>query len=774
MSEDEKPADEVNGFDLKSVCWGYREVFAQTIQGLFDEGAIGPERREVTTKVFEMLRRADQGCFDHVLKEFLTALNPRTRWLLELPGLFADLVELGGELADARLHYGIRYFETLGAGGFGDTPDQVRFCLNTLRRLREIDDDLALAFLRGYRRLIDRLRPEEIGQYLQAGLESFRRSRKAGLAFLEGSLKTSETYVVALTRECRLTDVAPLMERLLRALAGREIAVEDLSGLDSDELIDRGSRVICLTSGLYVPARIRDFDNARLNRAWYLLLAVTAAGMVAEDSFPRVHGDERYQSAQAVAGSETLRLNLFQLVEQVRVLRRMARRWPGVRGLLGFALRQQRRHRPPADGTPEQLFHDALADLENPSHGPAPAARPLVDVADSSVNFFDTAERLGAGWATDLATVYPQLAALPLAPSGFLPDMLFPARVSAPPLDSVVADLKSAAGRRRTENESDAGRLADHADGAETGEAADETAAPAAYVYDEWSQDENDYYRDYCFVRERHPHADAAGARAEPPADIAEQARKVSRIFERFKPDLVRRERRLREGDAIDPDLLTDYLVRRRNEPSPKVDFYERPVIARRDLAVLILLDASGSTGELAGERRVIDVEKHAAVILGQALASLGDRFAVCGFSTNGREDCIFHVYKDFDDTWDRAGIAGVLAAYPANSTRIGAAMRHAGYRLSQLDARRRLILLITDGKPMDAGYDPNSRYAQHDVRMACEENARKDVHAFGISTQANSLADMEIMFPRRRFALLPDIRHLPRVLPKLYVKLTV
>ena len=113
------------------------------------------------------------------------------------------------------------------------------------------------------------------------------------------------------------------------------------------------------------------------------------------------------------------------------------------------------------------------------------------------------------------------------------------------------------------------------------------------------------------------------------------------------------------------------------------------------------------------------------------------------------------------------------MAARPTSSTRIGAALRHAGYRLALHMARQKLIILITDGRPMDQAYDPESRYAQHDVRMACEENRRVSIHTFCVSTMENSRADMEIMFPERRFAILRDIRQLPAVLPELYIKLT-
>jgi nitric oxide reductase NorD protein len=74
----------------------------------------------------------------------------------------------------------------------------------------------------------------------------------------------------------------------------------------------------------------------------------------------------------------------------------------------------------------------------------------------------------------------------------------------------------------------------------------------------------------------------------------------------------------------------------------------------------------------------------------------------------------------------------------------------------------------------MDSDYDPNTRYAQFDVRKACEENERQGISTFAISTAENSRADMEIMFPRGRFVILPDIGHLPTVLPKLYIRLTV
>jgi len=118
--------------------------------------------------------------------------------------------------------------------------------------------------------------------------------------------------------------------------------------------------------------------------------------------------------------------------------------------------------------------------------------------------------------------------------------------------------------------------------------------------------------------------------------------------------------------------------------------------------------------------------------------------------------------------------MAKVLIGTPMGATRIGPALRHSGYRLSRLEAGKRLIIAITDGRPGDHQYDPATRYAQFDVRKACEENLRRDIHTLGISTAENSVADMEIMFPGHRFAIIADIGQLPRILPKLYLQLTV
>jgi hypothetical protein len=772
-SGDESLPPAVEGeFSLGNVCWGYRDLFADALRDLETAGLIGEGREEVTRELIEFLKRAESNdCFAHVLKEFLLGLNRRTRWIMKLPGIFSDVVDMGRRLAEKRIGYGITYFTLFGQGEFGDKPAHIRSLMRWLRRLDGQDAELALAFLRYHRQLVERLTPDETDLYINEGLALYARNHRHGVRFMAGEVKGSDRVVRSLSQECRLSDMRSELAVLVRALTGRDIEVDDLSTLDTDELIARGTRFVCLPHALYVPARIRDFGTVADNRAWFMLQAVVAAGSLSHDSFPVVHGHPSFASMHTLSGESLARCTLFQLVEYLRVFDGMRRDWPGSRRLLQYGVEAERRLLRPANAVEELLFEC----LDDTVVARSPVAQRLRALAGQPVNFFGTAALLTdaeVGRCTDLL---PELEGYGLRPRSFLPDFGFHVELSNPPSDAVVADLRESARRPRPPGDEPGGAARQRTGDGER-RAAGDTQGPeaglsdACYLYDEWSEAEGDYYANYCRVHELQP---ACAVACELPEGLSVQAAKVRRVFELLKPDASRYERYLEDGDSIDTDLLVRFLADRRREPSPRVDFYRKPRIRERDMALLVLLDVSGSTGESGCQERFIDIQNQAALIMGEGLESLGDRFAVCGFSGSGRENCEYFVYKDFDDAWDRQRKGRVMAATPRSSTRMGPALRHSGYRLRRVDAHRRLVMLISDGRPTDSGYDPNTRYAQYDVRMACAENRRQGVHTFCITTNENSVADMQIMFPDGNYAILPHIRRLPHTLPRLYLKIT-
>ena len=773
------PLPDYRGFSLQNVCWGYRDIFREAIDELYRRGHLGGERRAVTDKFFELLRMSDRSGMDHVVKRFLDALKHGPRWLLELPPVFADVVDLGRELAEERLSYGVSYFGGLADGRFGGSPRQVHELVRHMRGLRHhCGTDLALALMEGYTYLLSRLSLRELERYIESGVEIYRRNASSGCRFMRGMLRTSETYIANITREVRLEDIEPHLSRLTRAFTGRKIEIDHLGQLDSDDLIERGSMVVCGDQWLYMPYRVASHDTRGQNQSYYLVAAMTATAMLCARSFPVAHGHAGYEDARVLFDDQDpAKLNLFVILEYARVFQWMRSRWPGIRVPLNRLLSEEIQERA-TPGSPEALLAEITLQGQNGKAASSViACRQLLSKQIES--FADLTPKIDGRLATAAAADFPGLQTRRIRPLSFVPDFLFPLSISQLPPDKALIDLRDneklqppldqSESDEPDETATDQLKAAQSEGAADNDESDENEVVEAGYVYDEWNQGDADYLHDYCVVKEENI-SDAR--QADVPEDIFQEARRVSRTFERIKPEETSREKYLAEGDVINEDLLLNYLVERQRWPSPRVNFYEKPRTARRDLAVMILLDCSGSTGESREEKRTIDLETHATVVLGEALSTLDDRFAACGFNSNGPRSVHFYMFKDFAQPWNRTTARVLRGVQPAHSTRIGAAIRHAGWRLEQQPNKQKLIILITDGRPQDQAYDPNNLYAQHDVRMACQENERLGVHTFAISTTENSATDMQLMFGKR-YVLLQHIKRLPELLPRLYSRLT-
>lgn len=753
-----------HGFDLQKICWGYREVFRNAIDSLFAQGLIGDHRPETTAQFFAALNRSDLTCYDHVLREFLGSIHPSTYWVFGSPSLISDLTETGHRFSREKTSFGLGFYRTFGKGALGNSPKELRSSLTTTLRLLEYDPALAFSFVEGFQVLTQRLAPDEIDCFVNEGLSIHARHHKAGYAFLACRSKAAESAIREITRECRLTDVKDSFATLLRALTGSSVRLENLGGLNTDQLLSRNATVVYLRGVLYLPQRIRYFDSPRKNADWYKLCAIGAASLLISNSFAVVHGQSGYESCRELVGSDWRMCNMFFVMELVRGIRTAVARWPGSVSLLRFGLKVHFGEHPPAT-PPEFLLKQSLEHLVMGT--PCPSNLP--ECLRSVQSPHDAVEMLHDNRIQSIWLSWDKERTGPMAPVSFLPDFLYQAKSTDPPRRPQALDSSSEKNDRPSRtSEIPGGQVAQ----AVHSESRDEERACGSHWYDEWDSTESVYREKWCAVDEVRT---SPGVHPGIPLEVHYEIAAVRRVFERMKPDAPQTERRLSNGDYVDIDRLVAYRVQRRLEPDPRVDFYEKPLVSRRDLAVLLLLDVSGSTSiPRNGSRKIIDLVKHAALVLGSGLHAIGDRFAIAGFSSDGREYCSFYRYKSFDDPWNEHRRACLMSAIPRNSTRIGPALRHAGTLLGKETAAQRLIMLITDGKPMDAGYCPVTRYAHHDIRMACEENLRKGISTFGISTEENTLGDMELMFPGGRFTLLSDISLLPAVLPKLYLRLTL
>lgn len=788
---EDAPADAVDqlmaaaGFDLRNVTWGYREIFRDALTDLVRQGLVGAGSAEVDEVFFDILKGAHRPGLDGVLKGFLEALRGEHRWIMRLPRLVERWGRTGLRLAEDRHFLGARFFEYSAQGKLGHTPKEVEFVLDLIGLLMHRAADLVGPLLEGYGYLRAELGLPEIREFVLDALRLHERAPVAAGKLLAGELESSQTYLRRATRQAGLSHSSDALGRLARALAGRTVTIEGLGALDADDLQERGSMLVGCRHGLYVPERIAEFPSQAMNQAAYKTMVVMACTCEAAGGFYVAHGSAGLRTcrdlfAENSPGADTL-CALFCLAETCRITRACRRLFPGAAADLDRLTSLQFEMSRPRNRTDSLMAQLLTAPPKTHGGRPDELAPHLRSLAAESDGFETTrrlvSERFDALGAGDLPAPGPMC---------FFPDPLFPLAVSSPSADQLKVDIRDtiesppddeADSRDTEEQEAPEDAHEPTPEGSGSGATDDGAAGGArspAYYYHEWNVHAADYLRDWCLLRECH----ARDTGIAPLLDEAarRQAEQVRQVFQRMRPEETRQERRLLEGDAIHIDHFMDYIVQGDQKQSSEMRFYSKPLTKKRDLAVAVLLDLSGSTAEdcdAEAESTVLDVEKQAAFVLATGLAELGDVFGLFGFTGNGRENCAFYVFKDFEEQWRRNSLNRLFGVTPGSSTRIGVALRHAGWKLTQREAKTKLLLLITDGKPCDQGYDTESHYAQHDIRKACGENQQRMIHTFCVSTSENTPADMELMFSGNRYLILKDIAQLPGVLSRLYLRLT-
>jgi nitric oxide reductase activation protein len=249
----------------------------------------------------------------------------------------------------------------------------------------------------------------------------------------------------------------------------------------------------------------------------------------------------------------------------------------------------------------------------------------------------------------------------------------------------------------------------------------------AGTAYPEWDVHRRGYRPEWCTVVEVNPPL-GAEADATVPDGVA-----LRRSVARLGISLTQC-RRQKQGDDIDIDAAVEARVDTLAGSPHDDDFYIESLRRRRDLAVLVLLDVSGSSGEpgTAG-KPVHEHQRAAAAALTAALHELGDRVALYGFNSRGRRAVQLLRIKAFDDHLDD-GVARRLASLrPGAFTRLGAAIRHGTSILEERGGTpRRLLVVLSDGFAYDHGYE--GLYGEADARRALVEARRRGVGCICLS----------------------------------------
>jgi nitric oxide reductase NorD protein len=251
-------------------------------------------------------------------------------------------------------------------------------------------------------------------------------------------------------------------------------------------------------------------------------------------------------------------------------------------------------------------------------------------------------------------------------------------------------------------------------------------------------------------------------------------AHRIKQIIDLLTPEGVQRKRGLEDGDEIDINAAIDAMIaiRMGEQPSPRITM--RNVLNTRDLAVVVLLDLSESTNEKMGgsDKTVLELTREAATLVATAINGIGDPFALHGFSSDGRHDVQYFRFKDFNQHFDDEAKARLAGMKGALSTRMGAALRHAGHHLLKQQEKRKLILLVTDGEPADID-ERDPQHLRHDTKKAVEELYSTGVLTYCLTLDPNADDYVKRIFGQNNYTVIDNVERLPEQLPVLFASLT-
>jgi hypothetical protein len=303
-----------------------------------------------------------------------------------------------------------------------------------------------------------------------------------------------------------------------------------------------------------------------------------------------------------------------------------------------------------------------------------------------------------------------------------------------------------------------------------------------AYAYDEWDRELADTRVNWCRVVEKQV---KRGDRSFVELTRARYRGVISSIrnqFQLLKPESLLRIKNELDGDDYNLDAVIEYVADRRADGQQSERLYTKRLRRERDVAVSFLLDQSSSTARTIGRhplqpythpgRRIIEIEKEGLVLMSEALEAVGDAYAIYGFTSEGRRNVKFYVVKDFAERYSDEIERRIGGINYQHNTRLGAAVRHAAARLSRQDARTRLLIVLSDGRPYDHDYG-DARYAREDTREALRQARLDGITPFCITIDRDSEAELRDLYGEIGYTIIDDVLSLPERMPAIYRRLT-
>ena len=288
-----------------------------------------------------------------------------------------------------------------------------------------------------------------------------------------------------------------------------------------------------------------------------------------------------------------------------------------------------------------------------------------------------------------------------------------------------------------------------------------------AFIYDEWDYSREHHRKGWCVLREHEV----------TPGDLVfyDQTlykhhgliKSLRRTFEvlRGEDKLLKRQS---DGEDVDIDALVEAYgdVHVGLEMTDRL--FTRMYKEERNIAVMFMVDMSGST-----KGWINDAEREALILLAEALDSLSDRFAIYGFSGWTRKRCEAYPIKTFEQPYDGETKGRICGITPRDYTRMGAPIRHLSHLLRGQEARTKLLVTLSDGKPDDYDHQYRGKYGIEDTRQALFEARLDGIHPFCITIDEEGPDYLPHMYGAANYTLVSDVTKLSLKVSDIYRKLT-
>ena len=649
--------------------------------------------------------------------------------------------------------------------------DQERF-LAAVQRINTHNRELAYQFCHhGIKAL--RLLPESGWEKWLTAIE--QQLRKTGCSSAVSYMKNLEQYLKETSlppQTVYLDDIAPILERLLTAFSGRQLSIKKAQEVYTD------------TETIYLPESCSHYANQEDNFALYKIWTVY---QWAQSNFGTWDIYSSRLLNQYAQSDSTIRL--FQILENIRLDACIARELPGIARWLDHFGKQTKYL--PTDKTWQTIIHklsqahatanDSLQSVESLRDTVIPevpiyqgtikppaveqtitnrvaenkqALQQTLDEYLQSLQSLQSEKKETGKWSLSMqdgsAGRYEFELNYDDTPMEITPDM-------QQLLESIMQDLREVPQEYLQVEQGQPKKDLDT-------QVADPMTATA--LLPEWDYSINKYRQDWCRVFLRPGLEGDDNFTNETLAKYHHVVKRLKHTFEALREGDIRQKRQS-DGDEMDLDAAIQSIVDIRSGASPEQNIYIRNRKEDRNIAVMFMVDISGSTSGWINH-----TEKEALILLCEALETLGDRYAIYGFSTQTRNQCDIFELKSFDEAYSRRVSRKIAGLKPTGYTRLGAAIRFLSRELLKAAAKTRILITLSDGKPDDKdGY--RGAYGIEDTRRAILEASFKGIHPYCITIDTHAKDYLPYMYSHANFSIINAVEKLPFKVSDIYRKIT-